>query len=203
MTDGVAGADRQRPAPVERLESVASLSGGHGTLLAVVPVSGGSSSLAIVGYLLPPPSRATSPPPAVAAEAGLVVDGAQHRVLVDGRDIGLTFQEFELLEFVTANPGRAFTRAQLLARVWGHLYPGITRTVDVHIHRLRRKLGPGYAARLVTVRRVGYMYQPPAARPVRPRGGAGPGRVTRFSDPDRSGAPPCDLPVHSRPRSPA
>jgi Transcriptional regulatory protein, C terminal len=153
------------PAPTKPLEAMESLAGSRGTLLAIVPVNGGTSRLAIVSYLLPHPSHGDSPPRAEPATDALVVDSAQHRVLADGQDIGLVFQEFELLEFLTANPGSAFTRRQLLAQVWGDLRQATGRTVDVHIHRLRRKLGPVYGPRLVTVRRVGYMYDPPATRP--------------------------------------
>jgi hypothetical protein len=141
------------------------LAGSRGTLLAVVPVNGGTSHLAIVSYLLPHPSHGGSLPPAEPAPGKLVIDRAQRRVLAGGRDIGLVFQEFELLEFLTANPGSAFTRRQLLAQVWGDLHQATGRTVDVHIHRLRRKLGPVFSPRLVTVRRVGYMYEPPATSP--------------------------------------
>jgi DNA-binding response OmpR family regulator len=155
----------QPPAQAESYASVESLSVGRGTLLAVVPVDGGSTRLAIVGYLLPLPARHTSPPPAEPAVDRLVVDGAQHRVLVGGHDVGLLFREFELLAFLTANPGRVFTRAELLASVWGDLHQGTTRTADIHIHRLRRKRGPENTRRIVTVRRVGYMYQPSARPP--------------------------------------
>lgn len=151
------------PVQPELPESAETLSGSPGTLLAVVPVNGGTSRLAIVGYLLPLPPPEGGPPPAGPAAGGLLVDAAQRRVLVSGRDAGLAFQEFELLVFLTANPGRAFTRMELLARAWGDHHQEITRTVDIHIHRLRRKLGAEYARRLVTVRRVGYMYQSPSA----------------------------------------
>jgi DNA-binding response OmpR family regulator len=93
--------------------------------------------------------------------ADLVIDRDQYRVLLDGAEIELVFQEFELLEFLAAHPYRTFTREQILARAWGSRNQATTRTVDVHIHRLRRKLGPGYARHLVTVRRVGYMFRPP------------------------------------------
>ena len=88
------------------------------------------------------------------------MDAAGYRVLAGGRNAGLVLREFELLAFLAANPGQVFARTQLLARVWGNAYQEGTRTVDVHMHRLRRKLGPQYARRLVTVRHVGYMYQP-------------------------------------------
>jgi DNA-binding response OmpR family regulator len=152
-------------AATKPLEAMESLAGSRGTLLAIVPINGGTSRLAIVSYLLPHPSHGDNPPPAEPATDGLVVDSGQHRVLADGRDIGLVFQEFELFEFLTANPGSAFTRRQLLAQVWGDLRQATGRTVDVHIHRLRRKLGPAYGPRLVTLRRVGYMYEPPTTRP--------------------------------------
>jgi DNA-binding response OmpR family regulator len=121
---------------------------------------GAGSRLAIVGYVLPPRHAA---PPARPPGDGLVVDAAQRRALVNGRDIGLVHREFELLAFFTACPRQAFTRAHLLAKVWGTAHKGGSRTVDVHIHRLRRKLGPEYAQCLVTLRRLGYLYQPPPA----------------------------------------
>jgi Transcriptional regulatory protein, C terminal len=129
-----------------------------GTLLAVVPVDA-ATTLAVVGYLLQTPRQGGSAPPVPLME-GLVVDRANREVLIDTRNAGLTFQEFELLDFLSSNPGRVFSRGQLLGFVWGYSEQGRTRTVDVHIHRLRRKLGPGYAGCLVTVRRVGYRFTP-------------------------------------------
>lgn len=156
---GTAAAALQGPVQAETPEFVESVAGGRGTLLAVVPVNNGSSRLAIVGYLLPPPAgQSSGPRPAEPSADGLVVDTARHRAVVRGHDAGLTFQEFELLTFLAANPGQVFTRKHLLERAWGDVYQG-ARTVDVHIHRLRRKLGSPYARSLVTVRRVGYMYQ--------------------------------------------
>lgn len=133
------------------------LTGSQGTLLGVVPV-GADHRLAIVGYLLP---LARPGDPGQPAE-GLVVDAAQHRALVNGRDVGLVRREFELLAFLAARPCRAFTRAHLLSSVWGAAYQGSSRTVDVHVHRLRRKLGPEYGQRLVTMRHLGYVYRPPS-----------------------------------------
>ena len=139
-------------------------SGGQGTLLAVVPAEDGRSHLAIVGYLLPGPfphiphdagQTAIAPAP-----ASMVVDREQRRVLVEGRDAGLAFQEFELLEFLIAHPSRAFTREQLLLSVWAKDHRVTPRTVDIHVHRLRRKLGSAVAPCLVTVRRIGYMFRP-------------------------------------------
>jgi hypothetical protein len=149
------------PAPADCPGPADSLFGSRGALLGVVPLGGGAR-LAIVGYLLPHAGSENSDPLASRQAHGLVVDLAQHRALVHGRDADLLFREFELLAFLTARPGRAFTRAQLLTRVWGDGYQGSTRTVDVHIHRLRRKLGPEYGRRLVTMRHLGYAYQPPS-----------------------------------------
>jgi hypothetical protein len=135
------------------------LPGSQGALLGVIPLGAGSR-LAVVGYLLPGSRRDHRVWPARRPADGLVVDPAQHRALVNGRDIGLVYREFELLAFLTARPCRAFTRAHLLANVWGTAYDGSSRTVDVHVHRLRRKLGPEYGRRLVTMRHLGYSYQP-------------------------------------------
>jgi hypothetical protein len=147
-------------AQAESSEPLESLLGGRGTLLAVVPVNSDTARLAIVGYLLPSPAADGSALPDEPPVDGLIVDAARHRAVVHGHDAGLVFREFELLAFLTANPGQLFTRAQLLTRVWGSTDHRATRTVDVHIHRLRRKLGPEHGRSLVTVRRVGYMYQP-------------------------------------------
>ncbi len=151
---------RHEPALGELRGPAASLSGIQGRLLSVVPVGTGCR-LAIVGYILPPGRPVHLAPPAQQPRDGLVVDTGQRRALVNGRDIGLVYREFELLAFFTARPRLAFTREHLLANVWGTAYEGSSRTVDVHIHRLRRKLGPEYAQRLVTMRHLGYVYQPP------------------------------------------
>jgi DNA-binding response OmpR family regulator len=85
----------------------------------------------------------------------LVVDCAAHEVKVEGRDVTLTHQEYALLEFLARNRGRVFSRQQLLERVWGVDYYGGSRTVDIHVRRLRMKLGVG-ADGIETVRGVGY-----------------------------------------------
>src|SRR6202041_3458706 len=79
-----------------------------------------------------------------------------------GRVLDLTFKEFELLKFLAQHPGRVFTRAQLLQEVWGYDYFGGTRTVDVHVRRLRAKLGPEHESMIGTVRNVGYKFVRPA-----------------------------------------
>jgi transcriptional regulator len=172
-----------------------------GTLLAVVPIPGTGTSLAIVGYPVTAPGSApgtaaffpatTVPagagasgaiPPGLVRDAqvlagaalagpgaagrpagerpGLLLDHEQRRVLVDGAEVTLTFQEFELLAFLAAHPATVFSRADLVQKVWQRDFTADSRTVDVHVSRLRRKLGPAYARCLVTEYRVGYQFRP-------------------------------------------
>ncbi len=92
----------------------------------------------------------------------LVIDEATYSARVGGRLLDLTYKEFELLKHLAQHPGRVFTRAQLLQEVWGYDYYGGTRTVDVHVRRLRAKLGPEHEALIGTVRHVGYKFVTPA-----------------------------------------
>jgi DNA-binding response OmpR family regulator len=89
----------------------------------------------------------------------IVVDRAAHEVLVDGRAILLTAKEFALLAFLAQNRGRVFSRESLLARVWGGRYEGGARTVDIHVRRLRMKLGDAFP--LETLRGYGYKLRSP------------------------------------------
>jgi DNA-binding response OmpR family regulator len=99
----------------------------------------------------------------------LSIDEATYAARLRGRALDLTFKEFELLKFLAQHPGRVFTRAQLLQEVWGYDYFGGTRTVDVHVRRLRAKLGPEHEAMIGTVRNVGYRFVPAKIeRPERP-----------------------------------
>ena len=91
----------------------------------------------------------------------LVVDTNGYTASLHGRPIDLAYKEFELLKYLVQHPGRVFTRAQLLQEVWGYDYYGGTRTVDVHIRRLRAKLGGEYENLIGTVRNVGYRFDPP------------------------------------------
>lgn len=91
---------------------------------------------------------------------GMCIDLAGHEVTVDGRHVPLTHQEFALLKFLSQNRGRVFSREQLLNRVWGVNYYGGSRTVDIHVRRLRMKLGP-MAEPVETVRGVGYKMRAP------------------------------------------
>lgn len=98
-------------------------------------------------------------------EAGdLTIDAGGYSVRLRGRPLDLTYKEFELLKYLAQFPGRVFTRAQLLQEVWGYDYFGGTRTVDVHVRRLRAKLGVEYEALIGTVRNVGYRFEPPKDR---------------------------------------
>ena len=86
------------------------------------------------------------------------IDEATYTARLKGNVLDLTFKEFELLKYLAQHPGRVFTRAQLLQEIWGYDYFGGTRTVDVHIRRLRSKLGPEFEAIIGTVRNVGYRF---------------------------------------------
>jgi len=90
----------------------------------------------------------------------LAIDEATYTARLRGKVLDLTFKEFELLKFLAQHPGRVFTRAQLLQEVWGYDYFGGTRTVDVHVRRLRAKLGTEYETLIGTVRNVGYRFVP-------------------------------------------
>src|SRR5438034_1218404 len=92
----------------------------------------------------------------------LVVDQANYAVTVAGQPLELTFKEYELLRFLATHRGRVFTREALLNQVWGYDYYGGTRTVDVHIRRIRAKLGVPYEDLVETVRNVGYRFNDPA-----------------------------------------
>jgi DNA-binding response OmpR family regulator len=102
--------------------------------------------------------------PAPAAEevrsGELVIDEATYSARIRGSALDLTFKEFELLKFLAQHPRRVFSRSQLLQEVWGYDYFGGTRTVDVHVRRLRAKLGPENEALIGTVRNVGYKFVP-------------------------------------------
>lgn len=86
----------------------------------------------------------------------LVIDVAGYEAHLHGRRLDFTHQEFELLRFLAQNRGRVYTREQLLQKVWGYEYTGGTRTVDIHVRRVRAKLGAPYGTLIETVRNVGY-----------------------------------------------
>jgi DNA-binding response OmpR family regulator len=96
----------------------------------------------------------------------LAIDEGTYTARIKGRPLDLTFKEFELLKYLAQHPGRVFSRAQLLQEVWGYDYYGGTRTVDVHVRRLRAKLGPEHEALVGTVRNVGYKFVTPPLAPL-------------------------------------
>jgi DNA-binding response OmpR family regulator len=91
--------------------------------------------------------------------SGVVIDESSYSAKVHGKPLDLTYKEFELLKFLAQHPGRVFSRDQLLSEVWGYDYFGGSRTVDVHIRRLRAKLGD-LEGLISTVRNVGYRFNP-------------------------------------------
>jgi DNA-binding response OmpR family regulator len=130
-------------------------------------------------------AQPTIQPPNEIRSGGLVINEATYSARMNGRALDLTFKEFELLKFLAQYPGRVFTRAQLLQEVWGYDYFGGTRTVDVHVRRLRAKLGADDEELIGTVRNVGYRIVPArtssasgageqADPPARPAGQTGP-----------------------------
>jgi DNA-binding response OmpR family regulator len=147
-------------------------------LLAHVNVQLDGVNQTLVGYLvMVPTAQAVSPPPPAAPPApavpllppvrtaapnphGLSVDAEQRTIHLDGVQLNLTYIEFELLAHLVEYPNLVHTREQLISTVWGYGHVGDSRTVDVHIARLRGKLGAPYRERIVTVRRVGYKYTP-------------------------------------------
>ncbi|MFI8241489.1 winged helix-turn-helix domain-containing protein [Streptomyces sp. NPDC085866] len=130
----------------------------------------------MVGYLVLVPADQRPPflpvavpdqPEAVAQADGdplVRIDPVQRTASVDGRELDLTYLEFELLAHLVAHPHRVHTRDQLVTTVWGYGHVGDGRTVDVHVARLRRKLGTQHRQTIQTVRRVGYKYTPPTGR---------------------------------------
>ena len=102
--------------------------------------------------------RGTPAGPEVLERGGLTINLETYQATVAGRTLDLTFMEYELLRFFATNPGRVLTRETLLSRVWGYEYYGGARTVDVHVRRLRAKLGEEHAHLIHTVRSVGYRF---------------------------------------------
>jgi len=96
--------------------------------------------------------------PEVVEHGGLVLNLETYQASLSGRPLDLTYMEYELLKFLATHPGRVFTRETLLSRVWGYEYYGGARTVDVHVRRLRAKLGEEQAHLISTVRSVGYRF---------------------------------------------
>ena len=96
--------------------------------------------------------------PDVVEYSELALNVETYQASIEGRPLDLTYMEYELLKFLAQNPGKVFTRELLLSRVWGYEYYGGARTVDVHIRRLRAKLGEEHQNLIQTVRSVGYRF---------------------------------------------
>lgn len=105
-----------------------------------------------------------APDGTVVTASGITIDESSYTARLHGRSLDLTYTEFELLKFLAQHPGRVFTREQLVTEVWGYDFFGGTRTVDVHVRRLRAKLGADHEALIGTVRNVGYKMVAPAPR---------------------------------------
>jgi hypothetical protein len=97
----------------------------------------------------------------VVRAGALELNLATYQVTIEGRPVGFAYMEYELLKFLMTHPNRVFSREALLKRVWGYDYYGGARTVDVHIRRVRAKLGQEQASRVKTVRSVGYLFELP------------------------------------------
>ncbi len=102
--------------------------------------------------------QGTGPGPELVTYGELVLNLETYQAAIDAEPLDLTYMEYELLKFLSQNPGKVFTRETLLSRVWGYEYYGGARTVDVHIRRLRAKLGEEHANLIQTVRSVGYRF---------------------------------------------
>jgi DNA-binding response OmpR family regulator len=108
--------------------------------------------------------------PGMVKVGDLTIEEATYTARLKNGTLELTYKEFELLKFLAQHPGRVFTRSHLLQEVWGYDYFGGTRTVDVHVRRLRAKLGSEYESLIGTVRNVGYKFVKPAEPGLRSRG---------------------------------
>jgi DNA-binding response OmpR family regulator len=104
------------------------------------------------------PSSTGEPP---IQTGNVIINQASYSATLNGVHLDLTYTEFELFRYLAQHPGRVFSRQQLLNDVWGYDYFGGTRTVDVHVRRLRAKLGPEYESVIGTVRNVGYRFIAP------------------------------------------
>ncbi|MFB6810427.1 winged helix-turn-helix domain-containing protein [Streptomyces sp. NPDC056387] len=132
--------------------------------LVLVPAGAadGQPPIAFAPQSVPAPAAPHSAPDAgtTTGDELVRIDPAQRTAEVDGRVLDLTYLEFELLAHLVAHPHRVHSRDQLVTTVWGYGHVGDGRTVDVHVARLRRKLGAAHRGAIQTVRRVGYKYAP-------------------------------------------
>ncbi|PZT74736.1 MULTISPECIES: winged helix-turn-helix domain-containing protein [unclassified Streptomyces] len=152
------------PAPQHSLPSLPGRPPMVGYLVLVPADQQPAFAAAAARYAVPGPApEAAGPGPAGSGAAGagpVAIDPVRRAASVQGRQLDLTYLEFELLAHLVAHPHRVHTRDQLVTTVWGYGHVGDGRTVDVHIARLRRKLGAEHRRSIQTVRRVGYKYAP-------------------------------------------
>lgn len=100
-----------------------------------------------------------SAPADIVSVDNMTINLATYQVYIDDKPVDLTLMEYSLLSFLATHPSRAYSRETLLHRVWGFEHCGGTRTVDVHIRRVRSKVGPQVASHIVTIRGVGYLFR--------------------------------------------
>ncbi|WP_406206704.1 winged helix-turn-helix domain-containing protein [Kitasatospora sp. NBC_01560] len=147
--------------PAEAAVTPANSSAGQAVSVRPTGVAGTPGAAAAVGHIVAAPAAGPAGArPVRPAGRGITVDVERRNAYVDGRLLDLTYLEFELLAHLTEHPQRVHTRDHLVSAVWGYGHVGDGRTVDVHVARLRRKLGSAYRDSIVTVRRVGYKYTP-------------------------------------------
>ena len=173
---GYPGAASPEPAPIAALGHVGRprtqwAAGPAPLLAALIPASEVPAGATVLGTLVISPSglgvavgeavpAVPDEPSAATTDGAVQVDLASRAVVVSGRALSLTRLEFDLLALLVQTPRRVFTRAQLHESVWEGISSGGARTVDVHVHRLRKKLGPDHEQHIVTVRGVGYRWDP-------------------------------------------
>lgn len=120
--------------------------------------SAGAAEFEVRSKLLLWPGEESAPADIVSVD-NMTINLATYQVYIDDEPVDLTLMEYSLLSFLATHPSRAYSRETLLHRVWGFEYCGGTRTVDVHIRRVRSKVGPQVASHIVTVRGVGYLFK--------------------------------------------
>ena len=118
----------------------------------------GAAELEVRCTLLLWPGEESAPADIVTVD-NMTINLATYQVYIDEKPVDLTLMEYSLLSFLATHPSRAYSRETLLHRVWGFEYCGGTRTVDVHIRRVRSKVGPQVASHIVTIRGVGYLFR--------------------------------------------
>ncbi|MBO2531014.1 response regulator [Thermobifida fusca] len=128
-------------------------------LLGVIPLTDRRKVMVVVGHVVEAANGTDSTATGPLNDDALVIDRDSWQVWAYGKPVSLSYQEFRLLAHLASAPGRVFTRQELLDQVWAPEAHTTARSVDVHVHRIRRKLG-ALGERLVTVRRVGYVYRP-------------------------------------------